>query len=109
MSEESLNVRPYKRHIFVCTGSACAPETSPPLYQFLKKRLKELDLHQGSERIERSQCHCLGVCQGGPLAVVYPDGIWYQDLTEEKLERILQEHILGGKPVEEFQLEISKS
>ena len=93
--------RPYKKHILVCTGPRCAPETSPSLYQKLKDRLKELGLHEGPERIQRSQCHCFGICQGGPIAAVYPDGIWYHHVTPEIMERIIQKHLLQNQPVTE--------
>ena len=101
MENNKPTVQPYKRHIFICTGSQCAPEKSPGLYQWLKARLKELGPQQGADRILRSQSQCLGVCAGGPIAVVYPEGIWYHDLNETKLERIIQEHLIKGKPVEE--------
>ncbi len=96
--------RPYKKHILVCTGPRCAPESSPALYQQLRDRLKELNLHEGPGRIQRSQCHCFGVCQGGPIAVVTPDEVWYHHVTPEKLERIIQEHLIKDKPVEEYVL-----
>ena len=102
MSSEKPTVRPYKKHILVCAGPRCAPETAPALYQGLKERLKELKLHEGSERIQRSQCHCFGICQAGPLAVVYPEGVWYSHLTPEKMERVVQEHLINGKPVSEY-------
>lgn len=100
--------RPYKRHIILCTGAKCAPEESPALYQKLKNRLKDLGLGQGENRIERSQCHCLGICSGGPLAVVYPEGVWYGHLTEQKLERIIQEHLIQGRPVAELAFHVHK-
>lgn len=105
MNDEPLpQVLPYKRHIFICTGTKCAPEESPSLYEWLKKRLKELKLHEGAARIQRSQSHCLGVCAGGPLAVIYPEGVWYHHLDQEKLERVIQQHLIGGQPVEEYVL-----
>ena len=102
LPEEKPPFTPFQKQIFVCTGPRCAPESSPMLYTFLKTRLKELGLNEGPRRIHRSQCHCFGVCQGGPIVVVYPDNVWYHHVTSEKLERILQEHILQGRPVEEL-------
>lgn len=96
--------QPYRKHVFVCTGPRCAPEASPALYQILKDRLKELKLHEGPDRIHRSQCHCFGVCKGGPIVVVYPDEVWYYRVTSDKLERIVQEHILNNQPVEDYVL-----
>jgi len=93
---------PYGRHVFVCTGPRCAPETSPALYDRFKARLKELGLAEGPERVNRSQCQCFGVCSGGPIVVVYPEGTWYHHVTPEKLERIIQEHLIKKQPVHEF-------
>ena len=96
------SLTPYRKHVLVCTGPRCAPESSPALYACLKVRLKELGLAEGPERIHRTQCHCFGVCQGGPILVVYPEGVWYHHVTPEKLERIIQEHLIGNEPVREF-------
>lgn len=93
---------PYDKHVFVCTGPRCAPETSPALYAQLKARLKELGLGEGPKKINRTQCNCFGICEGGPIVAVYPGGTWYHHVTSEKLERIIQEHLIGNKPVKEF-------
>ena len=92
----------YGKHVVVCTGPRCAPETSPALYAHLKARLKELGLAEGNERVNRTQCNCFGICEGGPIVAIYPEGIWYHHVTIEKLEKIIQEHLIAGKPVQEF-------
>jgi (2Fe-2S) ferredoxin len=95
-------LKPYGKHVFVCTGPRCAPDTSNTLYNGLKERLKQLKLNEGDQKVMRSQSHCFGICHGGPLAVVYPEGVWYHHLTPEKMERVIQEHLIGGKPVQEL-------
>lgn len=91
-----------KKHVFVCTGPRCAPEVSGALYQSLKERLKALKMDAGPERVARSQTHCFGICQGGPLVAVYPDNVWYHHVTPEKMERIIREHLAEGRPVDEY-------
>ena len=102
MEDSKPEIKPYGKHVFICTGPRCAPESSPALYGRLKARLKELGLSEGPKRINRSQCHCFGVCEGGPIMVVYPEGTWYHHVTEEKLEQIIQEHLVGNRPVREL-------
>jgi (2Fe-2S) ferredoxin len=93
----------YHRHLLVCIGSRCTPNgEGQALYDELKEKFKAAGLNMGELRVKRSRITCFGTCKSGPLLCVQPDGIWYYDINSEKLDRIIQEHFIHGKPVTEY-------
>lgn len=106
MSDEPI-VKPkigdYRRHLLVCTGTRCTQDgQSQALFDSLGDKLKAAGLHEGEMRVKRSRVSCFAACKGGPIVCVQPDGVWYYNVTPDNMDRIVDEHLVGGRVVEEL-------
>jgi (2Fe-2S) ferredoxin len=102
---DKLLIGQYHRHVFLCIGdSCCTSEVGQQAWEKLKSELKDrnLSLSTGPAACYRTKVQCLRVCTGGPILVVYPEGTWYTGMTADRIPRFVQEHLVEGKPIEEW-------
>ena len=100
---DKLRIREIKRHIFLCAGDKCCSSAEGlKTWDFLKERTRSQDAIDAG--IYRTKAACLRVCREGPIALVYPEGVWYRNVTPEVCKRIVDEHLINGKVVEEFKI-----
>ncbi|MGN6826747.1 (2Fe-2S) ferredoxin domain-containing protein [Paucibacter sp. M5-1] len=94
------SILPYRRHLLVCTGARCTQDgEAQAIFDSLGEKFKAAGIHEGALRVKRSRVSCFAACKGGPVMCVQPDGSWYYNAKGENLDRIISEHLVGGRPV----------
>lgn len=100
---EKPRIGSYRRHLLVCTGPRCAQDgASQALFDSLGEKFKAAGLDQGDLRVKRSRVNCFAACKGGPILCVQPDGSWYCNVTPDNMDRIIEQHLVGGTPVQDL-------
>ena len=100
---EKPKIGAYKRHLLICIGPRCAQGgQAQALFDSLGDKFKAAGLNEGELRVKRSRVSCFAACKGGPVMCVQPDGVWYYDVTPQNMDRIMEQHLVGGEPVEEL-------
>ena len=100
---EKPKIGNYKRHLLICTGPRCTQDgAAQALFDSLGDKFKAAGLHDGEMRVKRSRVSCFAACKGGPVICVQPDGIWYYNVTSLNMDRIIQEHLVGGQSVDDL-------
>jgi (2Fe-2S) ferredoxin len=93
----------YRRHLLVCTGPRCTQDgASQALFDSLGEKFKAAGLHEGELRVKRSRVSCFAACKGGPVMCVQPDGTWYYNVTDANMDRIVEQHLVGGQVVQDL-------
>ncbi len=100
---DKLGIGSYKRHVLLCTGpKCCTPEVGMESWEALKGQIKEHGLGTGDNACYRTKVGCLRICCHGPTMVVYPEGTWYHGMTAERIPRLVQQHLIEGRPITEW-------
>ena len=100
---EKPKIGDYKRHLLVCTGPRCTQDgASQALFDSLGDKFKAAGLHDGAMRVKRSRVSCFAACKGGPVMCVQPDGTWYYNVTDANMDRIIDQHLVGGQVVHDL-------
>ena len=100
-----LHIERSRRHVFLCTGpSCCTPEVGQAAWEALKQKIRDAGLSEGDRICQRTKVGCLRICCQGPTMVVYPEGTWYTGMTVDRIERLVREHLVEGRPIKEWMI-----